>query len=287
MGEKDIVEKYLESYNDVFSDIVNVLLFKGRHVMQPNQLINNRARSVYKAEGEIHEQERDISNFWKKRGVHIAVYGIENQSKIDKMMPLRVVGYDGTSYREQLLKNAPEQKCPVITVVLYFGTDRPWEKPLKLSDCFAIPEELQPYFSDYRIQVFNIAFLSDETIQSFKSDFRIVADYFSQKRKYKRYIPSKKTMKHVDAVLKLMSVMTGDHRFEEVQKTGRRLRSMCEIMDQVEQRGIQKGIQEGQMLLINAVKYLNKGETEEQLLSRGMDPETVKRAISFRLEIMN
>lgn len=62
---------------------------------------------------------------------------------------------------------------------------------------------------------------------------------------------------------------------------------MCEIMDQVEQRGIQKGIQEGQMLLINAVKYLNKGETEEQLLSRGMDPETVKRAISFRLEIMN
>lgn len=62
---------------------------------------------------------------------------------------------------------------------------------------------------------------------------------------------------------------------------------MCEIMDQVEQRGIQKGIQEGQMLLIDAVKYLNKGETEEQLLSRGMDPETVKRAISFRLEIMN
>ena len=41
------------------------------------------------------------------------------------------------------------------------------------------------------------------------------------------------------------------------------------------------------MLLIDAVKYLNKGETEEQLLSRGMDPETVKRAISFRLEIMN
>lgn len=29
MGEKDIIEKILESYNDVFADIVNVLLFKG------------------------------------------------------------------------------------------------------------------------------------------------------------------------------------------------------------------------------------------------------------------
>ena len=29
MAEKDMVEKTLESYNDVFADIVNVLLFKG------------------------------------------------------------------------------------------------------------------------------------------------------------------------------------------------------------------------------------------------------------------
>ena len=29
MAEKDISEKILESYNDVFADIVNVLLFDG------------------------------------------------------------------------------------------------------------------------------------------------------------------------------------------------------------------------------------------------------------------
>ncbi len=28
MAEKDMIEKTLESYNDVFADIVNVLLFK-------------------------------------------------------------------------------------------------------------------------------------------------------------------------------------------------------------------------------------------------------------------
>ncbi len=30
MGQKDIAEKTLEAYNDVFADIVNVLLFNGK-----------------------------------------------------------------------------------------------------------------------------------------------------------------------------------------------------------------------------------------------------------------
>ena len=33
MGEMDVVEKILESYNDVFADIVNVLLFNGESVI--------------------------------------------------------------------------------------------------------------------------------------------------------------------------------------------------------------------------------------------------------------
>lgn len=244
MGEKDMTEKYLESYNDVFSDIVNVLLFQGKRVVHPGQLVNSRERAVYKADGAPHEEERDISKFWKKKRICIAVYGFENQSQIDKMMPLRVVGYDGAAYREQLLEDAQKEKYPVITMVLYFGTDRPWREPLKLSDCLGVPEDLELYFSDYRINVFSIAFLTEETIRLFKSDFRIVADYFSQMRKNKKYVPSKKTMKHVDAVLKLMSVMTRDHRFEEAQKGGE-VCTMCEVMDRVEQNGIRIGMRKG------------------------------------------
>ena len=30
MGEKDLTEKILEDYNDIFADIVNVLVFKGK-----------------------------------------------------------------------------------------------------------------------------------------------------------------------------------------------------------------------------------------------------------------
>lgn len=58
MGEKDITEKTLASYNDVFSDIVNGLLFSGRPVVDPDSLSDVMPYSMYKADGKIHEQER-------------------------------------------------------------------------------------------------------------------------------------------------------------------------------------------------------------------------------------
>ena len=284
MGAKDMTENYLEAYNDVFADIVNVLLFDGKKIVNPSQLRQGRERAVYKADGELNEEERDISKYWKRKRVCISVYGIENQTRIDSAMPLRVIGYDGASYREQALKGAQKKKYPVITLILYFGTDRPWKKPLELSDCMDIPAELRQYFSDYRLNVFNVAFLPEETVEKFTSDFRIVADYFLQVRKNKNYVPSKITMKHVDAVLKLMSVMTEDYRFEEAQREGE-VHNMCEVMDRVEQRGIKKGIREGQILLVDAVKRLDQGETKEQLIASGIDEETVNMAFSFRSEL--
>lgn len=49
----------------------------------------------------------------------------------------------------------------------------------------------------------------------FQSDFRIVADYFVQKREKNDYTPSAQMIQHVQETLQLLSVMTGDHRFEE------------------------------------------------------------------------
>ena len=50
MGEKDIAEKVLLSYNDVFSDIVNVLLFGGKEVILENDLEDQTTRTAYKAD---------------------------------------------------------------------------------------------------------------------------------------------------------------------------------------------------------------------------------------------
>lgn len=67
MAQKDMAEKLLADYNDVFADIVNVLLFDGKEVVQENDLVDTKAKSQYKADDQkLHEQERNISKILKK-----------------------------------------------------------------------------------------------------------------------------------------------------------------------------------------------------------------------------
>lgn len=121
MGEKDIAEKTLESYNDVFADIVNGLLFDGEQVVKEDELEAESENSMYKADGKLHEQERDVAKYWKNGEIRIALYGLENQTIADPDMPLRVFSYDGAAYRNQLNMEKGQKRYPVITLVLYFG----------------------------------------------------------------------------------------------------------------------------------------------------------------------
>ncbi|MCD8018505.1 MAG: hypothetical protein LUF92_02640 [Clostridiales bacterium] len=100
MGEKDLTEKILEEFPDVFSDVVNGSVFKGNKRVAPDELIALAVHSQYKADdSKLHEQERDIAKYWKKDNVNFVLYGIENQSTVDRYMPFRVIGYDGAAYR--------------------------------------------------------------------------------------------------------------------------------------------------------------------------------------------
>ena len=240
MAEKDMTEKHLEAYDDVFADIVNVLLFGGQRRIDPGDLRDTKARSLYKSDGKLREQERDVSKLWVSEGVVISLIGFENQTEVDRNMPLRVFGYEGADYRNQL--SAKDCLHPVVTLVLYFGESR-WTAPRSLFERIDIPEELRPFVSDHKVNVFEIAYLTDEQLEQFTSDFRIVADYFVQMRENQDYVPSRQVVEHVDAVLKLMSVLTRDDRFEESQNHFRRGETvtMLSILDKVEARGIALG----------------------------------------------
>ena len=246
MAQKDTSEKILESYNDVFSDIVNVLLFNGRQVLAADELEDEAPRSYYKADGRLHEIERDVAKRWKNGNIRVACIGFENQTASDPDMPLRVMGYDGAEYRAQLLSdNDTENRYPVVTLVLYFGHDKPWNGPLSLKERLNIPREFEPYINDYKINLFQIAYLTHEQVELFQSDFKVVADYFVQKRENGDYIPSSQELKHVQETLQLLSIMTNDHRFEEAYNTdidhqkGEAI-NMCEVLDKVENRGENK-----------------------------------------------
>ena len=243
MGQKDLSEKILVTYDDVFADIVNVLMFNGQEKIQPEELEDRGTKDFYKEKGILHEMERDVVKRWKKGEVRFACIGIENQTAIDSDMALRVIGYDGAAYRAQLSEEKKSQeRYPVVTIVLYFGYDKKWDKPLHLLEKLTVPEGFGPYVSDYKVNLFQVAWMSDEQVEMFQSDFKIVADYFVQKRKNNGYIPAKEEIKHVEAVLQLLSIMEHDDRFMEVfyRKDGRNIKSMCDVLDAAEQRGIAK-----------------------------------------------
>lgn len=263
MGQKDMAEKLLADYNDVFADIVNVLLFNGEQLITEDELEDTNIQSHYKADDNtLHEQERDIAKLIKHKELCISFLGLEHQTAVDADMPLRCISYDGAAYRSQLLAEN-KSRYPVITLVLYFGLT-PWNKGRSISDLFKVSDEWQPYFNDYFVNIFEIAFLSPQQVQMFQSDFKIVADYFVQKRITNDYKPSTETIRHVDAVLKLLKILTNDDRFYSAIPTPyneRRPINMCNVLDRIEQKGKIEGRLQGKIDVLVHTLHKTPAET--------------------------
>ena len=201
-------------------------------------------------------------------------------------MPLRVMGYDGLEYTRQVRKECNgESKYPVITLVLYLGYDKKWTYPKNLFGVLDIDEELKPYVNDYKINLFEIAYLDRETIDSFKSDFWILADYLYQMRVSKNYVADKKSIGHIEELLMLMSAMTGDKRFEEIidEANTKEVVNMCEVLDIVEARGIEKGIEKGREEGADLISRLNTILAKEGNLDKIIKANTDKK---YRNELL-
>lgn len=254
MGEKDVSTKILEEYDDVFADMINGFLFKGRQIVREDELEDAQPTSAYKADGKVHGLERDVAKRIMNKEVRIASIGIGNQTGVDVDMPLRVIGYDGAAYRAQLLSNnASGNRYPVLTVVLLYDHQHTWSGPTRLKECLDIPPEFEAFISDYQLNVFSMADLTREDVGRFTSDFRFVADYYVQRKENHDYIPPKEDAEHLEAVVQLLSVMENDQRYEEIYQELKAAdpkegapRNMCEVLDRAINRGIEQGLQQEQ-----------------------------------------
>lgn len=287
MGQKDISEKILEAYNDVFSDIVNVLLFGGDEVLKPEELEEQAPRTAYKADGKYREIERDVAKRWKNENIRLACIGLENQTEADADMPLRIMGYDGAEYRTQL-NSKQEERYPVVTLVLYFGYKKHWDKPLTLLERLDVPKRFLPFVNDYKVNLFEIAFLSKEQVNLFKSDFRIVADYFVQMQETGNYIPNAEKLKHVQETLSLLSIMSDDNRFEsviskDVGNNGKEISNMCEVLDRIEARGEARGKLDKAIEVAKKMIARGKMSLEEIAEDSGLTLDKVKELAANKL----
>ena len=254
MGEKDILEKKLLMFNDVFADFVNGIMFDGKEVVKEDELVDLSGWSHYKGDDSKHRfQDRDVVKLWKKENVVISLIGIENQDIPDKNMVFRVLSYDGASYRTQLVEEESRKRkknssidgelqdiFPVITFVIYYGEEE-WGHETTLHKRLNLDSELKHYVSDYSINLIDLKKLSEDDINKFKKDFKLIADYMVKGSKHKA---DRIDLNHPEEVSELILRLTGEELpFEvECEEGGQNMEKFFEPMfERAEARGKAEG----------------------------------------------
>ena len=86
--------------------------------------------------------------------------------------------------------------------------------------------------------------------------------------------------------MQLLSVMTRDHRFEEVYNESQReggIENMCQVLDRIEQRGEARGIDIGMARGIDIGEKRKSREATLALYEMGLRPEDIARALNEEL----
>ena len=254
LGEKDILEKKLLMFNDVFADFVNGIMFDGKDVVKEDELVDLSGWSHYKGDDSKHRfQDRDVVKLWKKENVVISLIGIENQDIPDEDMVFRVISYDGASYRTQLVEKERRKRkketeningkvdiFPVITFVIYYG-EEDWKHETTLHKRLNLDSELKHYVSDYSINLIDLKKLSEDDINKFKKDFKLIADYMVKGSKHKA---DRIDLNHPEEVSELILRLTGEELpFEvECEEGGKNMEKFFEPMfERAEARGRAEG----------------------------------------------
>ena len=94
----------------------------------------------------------------------------------------------------------------------------------------------------------------------FKSDFKIIAEYFRTKRLNQKYKGSKEKLKHANETLKMFSALTGDNSFEKVYNEDNFKKggiTMCDVVERIRNDGRTEGRIEGKADVIRKMLDAN------------------------------
>ena len=274
MGAKDLAEKNLLQYKDVFSDIVNVNLFGGRCYVLAEELSREPGELITKAvsDDKLCQLQMDVPMKCKKDNINFFLC-LENQSDKNNVMPVRDMGYQHAKYMEQIKEvkesnrktgnypnpmtkelNDSQKLSPVITLVLNYS-QKEWGKPRCLNDMLKFPEdmkcELEPWIPSYSVCIINLASQPETTISQYQSDFKYIVRYLScgnDRKKLDEYFQTTEfELDHPEAFLDWLSAVTNDTRYrkakeliEETEGKGGKI-NMCVLLDMYEERGEARG----------------------------------------------
>lgn len=294
--EKDIRTKRFLADNNRFSDLLNGLIFQGKMVIKPEDLLEMDTQSgIWQLPDFIRNKQRKkkikARDLIRKMafGTNFVVYGIENQESVDYSLPLRTMIYDTGVYEQQTslirkrIRKEPQKYTsgeylygfskdsrlyPAITLVLYYGES--WDGPKDLYgmiDFTDLPPELISLISNYQMNLIEVRKLEDTSV--FHTDIRQVFDFI-------RYSEDKFKLKELterDPYYREMEedafdmVVTYANATELVKKEnyyseGGKI-NMCKALQEMIEDGRMEGCAEGQQkkLIEMVCKKIKKGKS--------------------------
>ena len=92
---------------------------------------------------------------------------------------------------------------------------------------------------------------------------------------------TKTEIKHVEAVLQLLSIMEHDDRFTETiyRDDKEEIKNMCDVLDIAEQRDEARGVKCSVKTVIDLIRRLLNGEDEPSIRKSGVNDKLLKMAV--------
>ena len=254
MGTKDTITKDYMADNRVFADVFNHMLYKGKNVIDPDTLhpLDTTVLAVPYGSGTSEVPVQKFRDEFKSLNVMhddsriYLLLGIENQSEAHYAMPVKNMVYDALEYAGQVENSARSHReakqwpstsgeyltgfykddrlIPVITVVVYFGSDT-WKAPRSLHEMLSVQDpEILSLVPDYRINLFSPAEIKDEELNKLQSNLREVMlfiKYAKDKRKLKELTSENSSFQSLELkAARVIDSITGINlRFTETERS--------------------------------------------------------------------
>ncbi len=332
MGKKDDYQfDYLDD-NVRFADQINGALFNGKQVVKPEELALEDSQNVSVINVDKTGEKRpgsiktvvDKARIWRGRKLHILV--VENQNYVDYQMVLRNMLSESIGYRKQWKQkkrmhtaakdfkykdeyisgiNKEEKFIPIITLVVYFGTDRKWDGAMCLHDLLDINDEIKKYVTNYRLNLYDCQ--EHDTFDEYHTGLRQVFEavrYSKDKEKLKNIMEqNKEAYSKLDPDTKDMLEVVANIKIPEKFKTvedGEERYDMCKAFEDMRlegydegkkegynvgiKKGIEKGIEKGICVLIQTVKNLGASKLtacEQLILQYALKENEAKEKIDM------
>ena len=275
MGTKDTITKDYMADNCVFADVFNHILYKGKNIIDPDTLhpLDTTALAVPYGSGTSEVPVQKFRDEFKSLNVMhddsriYLLLGIENQSETHYAMPVKNMVYDALEYAGKVENSARSHReakqwpstsgeyltgfykydrlIPVITTVVYFGSDT-WNAPRSLHEMLSVQDpEILSMIPDYRINLFSPAEIKDEELDKLQSNLKEVMlfiKYSKDKRKLQELTSQSLGFRSLELkAARVIDSITGINlRFTETEGSVNMCQAVQEMCDDARAEGRQE-----------------------------------------------